>query len=184
MNVEDIKHLIGDDDIVFLSYSGYLSQSLIVGMVEVIEQEASDSKLTMKVSHNIFTVFIELSQNILNYAKTIDEKDEDENAKKSQGFIVITRDEKQSYCIHSQNIISMHDKEYISKVLNEIQSLTQGEIKKKYKELRKSGENTHKKGGGIGFYEIARKCDNIEFDFREINANKYYFNIKTTIITK
>ena len=53
MNVEDIKHLIGDDDIVFLSYSGYLSQSLIVGMVEVIEQEASDSKLTMKVSHNI-----------------------------------------------------------------------------------------------------------------------------------
>ena len=54
----------------------------------------------------------------------------------------------------------------------------------RYKELRRSGRNTHEKGGGIGFYEIAKRCDKLEFDFKEINSDKYYFHVKTTISNK
>jgi hypothetical protein len=57
-------------------------------------------------------------------------------------------------------------------------------IKERYKELRRSGKNTHGKGGGIGFYEIAKRCDKLEFDFNEINSDKYYFHVKTTISNK
>ena len=65
--------------------------------------------------------------------------------------------------------------------LIEIKSLDKDGIKQRYKELRRSGANTHGKGGGIGFYEIAKRCDMIEYEFTQINENKFYFHFKATI---
>ena len=57
----------------------------------------------------------------------------------------------------------------------EIQSLDKNGIRKRYRELRKSGANTHEKGGGIGFYEIAKRCNKIEYSFTQINENRFEF---------
>ena len=71
-----------------------------------------------------------------------------------------------------------------------IQTLDKAEIKKRYKELRRSGENTHAKGGGIGMYEIAKASSSIDFDFtsvynyKKINKDKFYFTMKSMIKTK
>ena len=43
------------------------------------------------------------------------------------------------------------------------------EIREKYRELRKSGKNTHAKGGGIGIYEIGKISEEINYKFNEIN---------------
>jgi len=180
-DIAEIQRIVSDNGIVFLSYSGYMSQTLITAMIEALEKEAEDNDLDMKASHNIFTIFIELSQNILSYSKTIQE---DDDSNKPEGLIIITKDKDSNYYIHSQNIISIEDKDKIAETLSEISSLNKDEIKKRYKELRKSGKNTHKKGGGIGFFEIAKKCDDMEYSFKKINKNKYYFYVKTTIITK
>jgi len=83
--------------------------------------------------------------------------------------------------MHSKHLI---DKEKIEPILNEILSLDKDSIKKRYRELRKSGHGTHSKGGGIGFFEIATKCDKINFSFKKINDDRFYFHIKTTTITK
>jgi hypothetical protein len=76
------------------------------------------------------------------------------------------------------------DKEKIEPKLLEIQSLDKDGIKQRYKELRRSGANTHGQGGGIGFYEIAKRCDSIEHEFKQINENKFYFHLMTTITTQ
>ena len=181
MNICKIQDLVNNEGIVFLSYSGYMSQILITAMVEALEKEAEDNCLTMKASHTIFTIFIELSQNIMSYSKNIEE---DNDSNKPEGLIIITKDEDYKYYIHSQNIISLDDKDKIEIILQEIQSLDKDGIKQRYKELRRSGANTHQNGGGIGFYEIAKKCDDLEYTFTKVNKNKYYFYVKTTIITK
>lgn len=175
MNIIKIQQLVDNDGIVFLSYGGYLSQTLISGMTEALELEAEEHGITMSVSNNLFTIFIELSQNIMNYSKAVSSE-----KRKPQGLIVVSKDSDYNYYIHSQNIISLQDKEKIEPKLLEIQSLDKDGIKKRYRELRKSGQNTHGKGGGIGFYEIAKKCDAIEYDFTKINEGRYYFHIKTT----
>ncbi len=179
MNIIKIQQLVDSDGIVFLSYGGYLSQTLISGMTEALELEAKEYGITMNVSNNLFTIFIELSQNIMNYSKAVES-----DAKRPQGLIVVSKDSDYNYYIDSQNIISSEDKEKIEPKLLEIQSLDRDGIKKRYRELRRSGHNTHDKGGGIGFYEIAKKCDAIEYDFTKINEDRYYFHIKTTTITK
>ena len=178
MNISAVQKIVEDDGIIFLSYGGYLSQALISGMTEALEKEAEDHGVNMSVSNNIFTVFIELSQNIMNYSRTADSDE-----RKPQGLILVSKDKDFNYYIDSQNVVSTADKEKIEPKLLEIQSMDKAAIKKRYRELRKSGKNTHEQGGGIGFYEIAKKCDDIGYSFTQINEDRYYFHIKTTILT-
>ena len=179
MDIAQVQSMVDKDGIIFLSYGGYLSQTLISGMTEALEKEAKDNGINMTASNNIFTIFIELSQNIMNYSKTLNA-----DVNRSQGLILVSKDYNYNYHIHSQNIVSLLDKEKIEPKLLDIQSLDKDGIKKRYRELRKSGQNTHGKGGGIGFYEIAKKCDSIEYNFKKIQKDRFYFHIKTTISTK
>lgn len=179
MNINKIKDIVQEDGIVFLTYGGFLSQALISGMTEALEQEAISNDLNMTASNNIFTIFIELSQNMMNYSKN-QNKDE----LKSEGLILVGRDDDENYFIHSQNIIAEIDKEKIEPKLKELLTLSKDEIKQRYRELRRSGKNTHGKGGGIGFYEIAKRCDSIDYSFTKINEDRYYFHFETKIKTK
>ena len=181
MDINNIQKIVEDDGIIFLSYGGYLSQVLISGMTEALEKEAEDNNLSMGSSGNIFTIFIELSQNMMNYSKS---KNENDQGIVPHGLILVAQDEQLNYYIHSQNIVSQADKDKIEPKLIEIQSLDKDGLKKRYRELRRSGQNTHGKGGGIGFYEIAKKCSSLEYSFTPINDDRYYFHIKTNIITK
>lgn len=178
MNVDQIQNMVEKDGIIFLSYGGFLTQTLIAGMTEALEKEAEYHDLNMGVSNNIFTIFIELSQNVMNYSKS---KNKDCNLVKSEGLIVVGKDEVGNYYIHSQNIIALKDKEKIEPKLTEIITLSKDDIKKRYRELRRSGRDKHGKGGGIGFYEIAKRSDEIKFEFKEINDEKYYFHFISRI---
>lgn len=178
MNIYEVQKLVEKDSMIFLSYDGNLSQELITSMVESIEQEVKDCNISITASSNIFTVFIELSQNMMNYSKSIDINSLIISPK---GFIFVNRDKNYNFHIHSQNIVSQADKDKMEPELLSIQSFDEESIRKKYRELRKNGNQTHKKGGGIGFYEIARRCDSIEFDFTKINEDRYYFYIKTNV---
>jgi hypothetical protein len=181
MNMKVIQELVEDDGIIFLTYGGFISQSLISAMTEALEKEAKESDLNIGISNNIFTIFIELTQNMMNYSKTKCQESTDVN---SEGLIVVTKDSYDNYYIHSQNIIALEDKEKIEPKLEEILTLDQEHLKKKYRELRRSGRDKHGKGGGIGFYEIAKRSDEIKFEFNKINEDKYYFHFISKIITK
>ncbi len=181
MNINIIQDIVEEDGIIFLTYGGFLSQALISSMTEALEKEAELSELNMGVANNIFTIFIELSQNMMNYSKT---QCEDCNEMKSNGLIIVSKNSELNYTIHSQNIIDKTDKEKIEPVLEEIKKMNKEEIKAMYRELRRTGRNTHGKGGGIGFYEIAKRCDFIDFEFKSINENKYYFHFQAEVYNK
>ena len=180
MNIHEVQKLVESDGIIFLSYGGFLSQTLISGMTEALEKEAEHNGISMGVSNNIFTIFIELSQNMMNYSKNKYPHNRDIDP---GGLIVVSKDKDMNYYIHSQNIVSVDDKIKMEPKLIDITTLTIDDIKKKYKELRRSGKDTHGKGGGLGFYEIAKKCDKVEYSFKEINDDKFYFHMKTQINT-
>ena len=181
MNISNIQDLVDKDGIVFISYGGILTQSLISAMTEALEKEADQNNIGLGISSNIFTVFIELSQNMMNYSKSSNESCRDIVP---GGLIVVSKSEdRKSYFIDSQNIISIDDRDKIEPKLKEILTLDKDGLKQRYKELRRSGRDKHQKGGGIGLYEIAKRCDSISYEFNKINEDKYYFHIKTKINT-
>ena len=106
MNIDEVQKMVDDDGIIFLSYGGYLSQTLISGMTEALEKEAEDNDINMNASNNIFTIFIELTQNMMNYSKSLENEEN-----KAQGLILVSKDSDFNYHIHSQNIVSSIDKE-------------------------------------------------------------------------
>ena len=120
MNISLVQELIEKDGIVFLTYGGSLTQSLIAGMTEALEHEAKFNDLNMSISNNIFTIFIELAQNMMNYTKKIEK---DGIVKRSEGLILVGKTNDKHYFIHSQNIVAQEEKELIEKKLNHIKTL-------------------------------------------------------------
>ena len=174
MNIGLVQKTLEKDGIIFLTYGGLISQSLISNMTEALSVEALDNNLKMNISNNILVVFIELSQNIMNYSKHLAKLE----SFKPEGLVVASKTD-DKYFVESVNIVSAKDKVNISKTLSTIKLMTKSDIRSKYKELRRSGRGKHEKGGGIGFFEITKKCDFFEFDFQQINEDRYYFHIKT-----
>jgi len=180
MHFSKLEDLLDEDGIVFLSYGGFMTQALISGMTDALEREVENNDLSMKVSSNIFTIFIELSQNMMNYAKTHPLLNNG-NAK-GKGLIVVgmSRDEKSFYII-SRNPVLAADKQKIEARLNEIEGLDKEELRALYRRKRKEGKDLHQHGAGIGFIEIARRCTEIEHHFQPIDDGKYYFTVKTSV---
>ncbi len=182
MNITKLEDFLDNEGIVFLSYGGMLSQDLISNMTEALEKETEKNNVSLSASTNIFTIFVELSQNMMNYSKCKNECDEDFDPK---GLVLVGfNKEDNSYYVLSRNILGSEDKDKILPKLEEIQSMNKDEIKKKYRELRRSGLDSHNKGAGIGFLEISKRCDNIEYKFTKINENKYQFMFQANIINK
>jgi len=180
MHINEIQSMVERQGIVFLTYGGFLSQGLIAGMTEALEKEAEYNNLNLGVSSNIFTIFIELAQNMMNYSK---DKNLQASEFKAEGLILVGKDNAGSYYIESQNVVDANDRAKLEPKLSEILTMDKEALKARYKELRRSGKDTHGKGGGIGFYEIAKRCDNVEFEFKPISNDKCHFHFKATINT-
>jgi len=127
MDTKQLESLLEEDGIIFLTYGGSLTQSLIVGMTEALERESESSDMGMKVSNNIFTIFIELSQNMMNYSKMVSDS---ENGFDSKGMIIVGKNSNSQYYIISQNIIDIYDKEKIEQKLQKIKESDLAQIKK------------------------------------------------------
>lgn len=182
MDINAIKKMTEEDGIVFLTYAGFLSQTLIAGMTDALEREAEHGGLGATESTNIFTIFIEMAQNIMNYAKS---QHSGGVKHKPEGIIIVGKcDDQSCYYVQSQNTIDAHDQVKIKTKLDEIVTLDTEALKKRYRELRRSGRDSHEKGGGIGFYEIAKRCQRIEYDFLPVEQDRYAFQFKAVIAVK
>ena len=176
VSIDNLESILEEDNIIFLTYGGIFTQSLIVGMTGVLEKEVEEAELSMKTSNNIFVVFIELAQNVMNYSKSA----RIEEVLNPKALIYVGKIS-ENYFVCSQNIISEKDKEKIEPVLKKIQNSTQDEIKQLYREVRRSGKTAHEKGGGLGFLEVAKKAKKIEYSFKNLKNNKYYYKICVTL---
>ncbi len=160
-----------------LKYDGELTQGIIAHSMEIIEKKIENMGMMGKAA----TASVELLQNMMKYSKSDKLGCRDIYP---SGFFNILKDEDETYYLNSKNIMSIEDKEKVEVKLIEIKSLDASALKKRYRELRKSGENTHSKGGGIGFYEIAKQLTSFEYNFTAINDEKFYFEYMAVIKSK
>ena len=179
MQLDNLEAILERDGIVFLIYGGFLTQPIISGLTSALENEVESGDLSVAASTNLFTIFIELAQNMMNYSKV---KSSNDHSFDPKGLILVGMNKEQShYYILSRNIIDTPDKEKVESRLKELEGLDKDELRKLYREKRKSGRDKHTKGAGIGFVEIARRCDHMEHKFETYKDDKYYFTTKTTI---
>ena len=64
MAIQEIKKIAQKDGIVFMTYVGFMSQTILSGMIEAVEHDQKLSGIPNKLTHNILSVLIEMAQNI------------------------------------------------------------------------------------------------------------------------
>lgn len=179
MNIEKIREIMQKNGIIF-SFSGIVSQSILVGIVETVKNELKSHGTDDNIVNSIFLIVIEQMQNIMSYAS--DKKELSKNRFASAGITVIGYDnEKEKYFVASSNKIFESDKEKVSAKIDKLNSMDSKEQRKYLRELLRSGEQTHDRGAGVGFVEMAkRSSEPIMYKFTTLNDNEY-FEIKVYV---
>jgi len=179
MNISKIRNVMSEEGIVF-SFSGMISQSLTSFMVETAKDQLDEKGEDSKMTRNMFLVAVEQLQNIMSYSK--EKNVHDGSRYTSPGVMVIGYSEdKKKYYVNSSNEIVLEDKIKVSQRIDHINSLEKNSLRKYLREKLRSAEDTHERGAGVGFIEMAkRSSEKLEYDFEKIGG-KLYFHIKTYI---
>jgi hypothetical protein len=174
------KKFIDEEGIIF-SYSGTVSQAILSGIAETIEEEFMEFDIRIDTIHSIFAVFTEQMHNIMSYSKERISKGN--NRFESPGISIVGFDRnKKKYFVSSANIMDNKDKEKLLKKLKKVNALDKTDLRKYYRELRKNGKEKHIRGAGLGFLEMAKKSsEQLEYNITHIDAERSFFEIKVTI---
>ncbi len=175
MNISRIRSVMEQEGIVF-SFSGMISQSLTEFMIETAARQFKDEGHDKTTTKSMFTIAIEQLQNIMSYSKA--KHILNGNMYTSPGVLVVGFDKnKAKYYINSSNEIDISDKEIVSNKINFINSMDKLEQRKYLREKLRSAEDTHDRGAGVGFIEMAkRSSEKLEYNFEQID-DKLYFHI-------
>ncbi len=167
-----LRNELIENGIIF-SFSGTLSQNIISSIAETFEEKMQKSNIKFSLIQNIFSVFIEQIQNILSYSNHLND------------FSIIAigfNKHLNKYYVLSGNMIGLDKKDKIKDRIEKVNSMDKKELRTHYKELRKSGKDTHKRGAGLGFVEMAKKStEPIEFMFEDFDDKFTFFTLKVII---
>ena len=167
-----LRNELIDNGIIF-SFSGTLSQNIISSIAETFENKMQKSNVEFSLIQNVFSIFIEQIQNILSYSDHLND------------FSIIAigfNKNLNKYYVLSGNMIDLNKKDRIHEKIEKVNSMNKKELRVYYKELRKSGVDTHKRGAGLGFIEMAKKStEPIEFMFEDFNNKFTFFTLKVII---
>jgi hypothetical protein len=175
MDLLRVKENLQKDGI-FFSFNGYMSQNVLGGLGDAIEGKLTDQKVQNSTVTNIFAIFTEQMQNVMSYSA---ERYGTEEVAESIGISIVGFSElKKKYFIGSGNFIKEEDKISLLKKLEKINSMNRDELRSYYKELRKSGENKHRRGAGLGFLEMAKRgSEPLEYSVKNQADGKLFFQL-------
>ncbi|GAB6189906.1 SiaB family protein kinase [Marinitoga arctica] len=166
----DIKKYISNNNII-MTFIGPFSQGIIEEIGHALREYVKKDKNINASSNNVFSVFIEQSQNIKNYERILSEKE-----KNNLDSILIIGKSNYYYTISSGNVIRKDDKDFLKSYIDYLNSLDKDEIKKLYKKKLRESINSKTGGAGLGFLEMAKRAsEKFEYDFIKLDNYYYYF---------
>jgi len=177
--IRSFYHQLQNQGIIF-SFSGPISQSLLEGIGQTLKQKMSLEETSTNVIRKVFSIFVELMQNIINYsAQRVTSQEADHEI--SYGVLIVGKEEDQFYII-SGNYIQEDQEAALQEKLAKIKSMDKEELKQYYKQQRRLQADEASKGAGLGFIEMARKATQpIEYDIARMENGYSFFVVKAVI---
>ncbi len=159
-----------EEENVVLSFKGLISDNLLVGIKNMIKTRLEEKKEASGTIKKIFSVFVELAQNICFHS-----------ADRGGGILVI-RDCKDYYGISSGNMTKKSDIAPLEDRIRHINSLESSELKKFYVKRLRTPMRTEKSGGNVGLIIILRLSGNpIGFTVHPVDETRSFIQIHVKI---
>ena len=167
---------------IFLSFSGPISQDLVVEIGATLKQKMLIEEASKTTMLKVFTMVIENAQNIIHYsAEKYARLGYEEGSQLSFGIITVVH-ENGHYFVLCGNMIENSRVEKLKSKLDRIKTMNKEELNQYYKEQRRQETDKDSRGGGLGFIEMARKATMpIEYNFKLIDEKLSFFSLRVFI---
>jgi len=162
---------------ILISFNGSFSNSIIEEIGRAIRTYLQEEKLSGGIISDVFSVYIEQTQNIRNYIQL------SEMTNTVFGEAIVTIAKKDGYyTISSGNSIKKTDVKPLTEYLEKLNGLDKKELRKLYKEQLRKPANPKARSAGLGLIDIARKAsEKIRFQFQQQNEQYDFFNLFVTV---
>ena len=162
---------------ILLSFKGDITSELLTSILQIMESKLENLQEEPKVKKKVYNVLVECLQNLYHH---MDEVDAATDRNRSAIFMIGKLDNQ--YTIMTGNDIRAENVSGLDIRLNEINALSQDELKEYYKKVLANGEMSAKGGGGLGMIDIARKTgQKLNYNFMPIDDKYSFFSLNIKI---
>lgn len=160
---------------VLISFSGRFSQEIIEELGEAVKKHL-ESEAAQNLIFNVFSVFIEQTQNIKSYAASREGRP-GSDAIAASGIVTIGKSPA-GYFVSSGNLVHKDDAVNLARQLDTLVALEKLELKKLYKEQMKKELPPGSTSAGLGLIDMAKKASRpLEFSLVDHDANLAFFTL-------
>ena len=165
---------------IMICFSGKLSQELIEEYGAAVKKYLLAEDRPVDEVYNIFSIFIEQTQNIKNYCGR-HELDPDFEEMNASCIVTIGKTEAGSY-ICSGNLVKREHVRPLAEAIESLRALEPAEIRKLYKAKLREELPEGAEGSGLGLIEMARKATRpLEYTVSDMNDRLSFFTLKAIV---
>ena len=163
---------------ILICFNGPTSRTLIGEIGVALKEHIESTTDCMSAAMDVFSVYIEMSQNIRHYTSAMGYDEQD-----SAATVVIAETATDRYVVSAGNMIDVADGHRLVERIHNLARLDKAELKALYKEqLRKPREEGAVTGAGLGLIDIARKASEpLQASLDQLDGSKAFFTLRATI---
>lgn len=161
-----------------ICFNGPISKNLIGEIGSAIRAHIESSKDCVKSAIDVFSVYIEMSQNIRHYMSSRDYSLQDSSA-----IVMIAENNSNQFVVSAGNIVDQADGQALVARVQELARLDKDCLKFLFKEqLRKPRDKKLLTGAGIGLIDMARKSSEpLQATLEDVGGGRSFFTLRATI---
>ncbi len=165
---------------IVLGFNGPFSQGVIEELGDAIRRHLESQVQTRRRISDVFSVYIEATQNIRQYAEAVG-RDAAETARLNAGTVLIAR-EGDRYSIISGNLVRREHVDRLTTRLDAVIALDASALKAAYKERLREPLADGAVGAGLGFLQMARCASApLVYSVSDVDDIHAFFNLTVTI---
>ena len=163
---------------ILICFNGPTSRTLISEIGVALKEHIESSSDSLSAAMDVFSVYIEMSQNIRHYASAMGYVEPDATA-----TVVIAETSGGHYVVSAGNIVQAADGQSLVDRVTSLAELDKQQLKALYKEqLRRPRQEGASTGAGLGLIDVARKSSApLQCSLDALDAGKAFFTIRATI---
>jgi hypothetical protein len=166
-----------NENMIDLAFKGPFSHQILLSLADTMLGTINREEAPQKKAKNVFSIFIELTQNIRDYSfeRTIFE------GKEVGSGLILLQEFQTQFEITSCNVVESERGEELIKYCKYLNTMNSEQLKQFYKEKIKSEGKTDS-NGGVGLISIARKSSReFVYGMEQIDDNLSFFHLKISV---
>ena len=164
-----------------LSYSGYVSEDILLAVGDTLRERLEDHARDGAQIRNVFSIFVELMQNIIRYGVEGPQPGPTDGEKPSFGIVMVSENDGHMDVI-AGNYVANDEAGLLVERVQQLQERSPEELRQMYRERLKLSPDQRSKGASLGLIEIARRSTvPIECQMTLTQDGLSFFMIKATV---